>query len=338
MRESNSPGRRRLISIVTPCWNEEANVEGCYEAVRKVFEERLTGYDYEHLFCDNASSDETVAILRTLAASDPHVKVIVNSRNFGPFRSMFNGIVSSNGDAVLCFLPADLQDPPELLPEFVQRWEAGYEVVYGIRAKREESRVLAAIRRSYYRIVNRFAEIFIPENTGEFQLVDRVVVEALRRYDDYYPYVRGMIANCGFRSSGIEYTWKARRHGLSRNRIWHLVDQALNGLIAFTKVPLRLVLSAGFILSVLSILYAFVTLLLNLLWYRKLAAPGVPSLIVAVFFFAGIQLFVLGLLGEYIGAIHFQVRRGPLVIERERINFRTTSRPEESNVDYLGPA
>lgn len=312
---------RKLISIVTPCYNEQDNVADCYEAVRRVFAEQLPGYDHEHVFCDNASADDTVAVLRQLAARDPRVKVIVNARNFGPFCSTFNGLMRTRGDAVVVLLAADLQDPPELIPDFVRRWEEGYQVVYGIRQSREEGFLMRRTRRLYYWTVSKFADITIPPNVGEFQLIDRVVVEALRQFEDYYPYIRGMIANCGFRATGVEYTWKSRKKGFSKNRLYHLIDQGLNGLVSFTKVPLRLCLLGGFLLAGLSILYAVVSLLIHLCSGSALTAPGIPTLIVALFFFSGVQLFFFGVLGEYLAAVHFQVRKRPLVIERERINF-----------------
>jgi len=311
---------RKLISIVTPCFNEQDNVAECYEAVKRVFAD-IPDCDHEHVFCDNASTDNTVGVLRELAARDPRVKVIVNSRNFGPFCSTFNGLMSTRGDAVVVLLAADLQDPPELIAEFVRRWREGYQVVYGIRQTREEGFLMRRVRRLYYWTVSKFADITIPPNVGEFQLIDRVVVEALRAFDDHYPYIRGMIANCGFRSAGVEYTWKARRRGLSKNRLHHLIDQGLNGLVSFTKVPLRSCLLGGFLLAALSILYALVSLVIHLCAGGTLAAPGIPTLIVAMFFFSGVQLFFFGVLGEYMAAVHFQVRRRPLVIERERINF-----------------
>ena len=186
---------------------------------------------------------------------------------------------------------------------------------------------MRSVRRIYYRLVRRMANIDIPVDVGEFQLVDRKVVEALCRCDDYYPYVRGMIAACGFRSTGVPYTWKARRRGLSSNRLYDLVDQGLNGLISFSNVPLRLCMFVGFLVSMLSFLYGLVALVLNLVYYRELAPPGVPTLIVALFFFFGFQLLLFGLLGEYISAIHSQVRKRPLVVERERINFDPPTKP-----------
>ncbi len=315
--------RRKLISIVTPCFNEEDNVAACYEAVRTIFTEQLADYGYEHVFADNASTDGTVAILRSIAAKDPNVRLIVNARNYGPFRSTFNALKAVTGDAVLAMLPADLQDPPGLLPTFVHHWEAGFKIVYGVRTNREEGWIMRAIRRLYYRAVRTFANIDIPENAAEFQLLDRQVLDALKRFDDSYPYLRGMIANCGFRalSKAVPYTWHARKRGISKNRLYHLIDQGLNGLISFTNVPLRLCTVAGFALASLAILYALIQLLINLVTLHALAPPGTPTLIVALFFFAGIQLFFMGLLGEYIAAIHSQVRDRGVIIEQERINF-----------------
>ena len=313
--------RRKLISVVTPCYNEELTVRECRDTVRDIFVRELPGYDYEHIFCDNASTDATLPLLRVMANEDPRVRVIANARNFGPFNSMFNGLLACRGDAVIPFVPADLQDLPELIPEFVRQWEAGYEIVYGVRADREETAALHAVRRAYYRLVSRFANIDIPLNAGEFTLIDRKVMAALRECDDYYPYLRGLIANTGFRSTKVPYTWRARKRGFSKANTYALIDQGLNGLISFTNLPMRLVMFVGFGIATISILYALVTFLVSLIWFRELAAPGIQTLIVALFFFSGVQLFVLGFLGEYISAIHFQVRKRPLVIERERLNF-----------------
>ncbi len=332
------PPARGLISVVTPVFNEEDNVDDCYRAVRAIFERELPGYDREHIFCDNASTDGTVARLRELAAGDARVRVIVNARNFGPFRSTFNGLMATRGDAVLVLLAADLQDPPEMIPEFVRRWRAGHEVVYGIKVHREEGPVLRLVRKAYYRLVSRFADITIPPDVSEFQLVDRVIIDALRRCDDHYPYIRGLIANCGFRVAGVPYTWRARKKGFSKNRLYHLIDQGLNGLISFTNVPMRCCMFVGLLAAGLSILTALINLVINLARYRELAPPGIPTLIVAVFFFSGLQLFFFGVLGEYIAAIHFQVRKRPLVIERERINFEAGEWPEAGGTAAPRPA
>ncbi len=314
---------RKRISIVTPCFNEESNVTPCYLAVKALFEGPLARYDYEHVFCDNASTDNTVLLLKGLAADDPRVKIIVNARNFGALRSNYNGVLATTGDAVLVFLPADLQDPPEVIPELVAHWEEGNEIVYGIRAQREEGFLMRTARRIFYRLVRRMADIDVPVDAGEFQLIDRKVVDTLRQFEDYYPYIRGMIASCGFRRVGVPYTWKARVRGYSKARFYHLIDQALNAVISLSNVPMRLCMFFGFGVAGLSIVWG----IFGIVWHfinGRTAEAGIPTLISAVFFFSGLQLFFFGVLGEYISAIHFQVRKRPLVIERERINFDPT--------------
>ena len=311
----------KLISIVTPCYNEELNVRDCYEAVKKIFEEELPNYKREHIFCDNASTDSTVPILRDIAKLDSDVRVIVNARNFGAMKSNFNGVMAANGDAVLLFLPADLQDPPELIPQFVRHWEAGNDIVFGIRKVREEGPLLRGTRHLYYLILTKLSEVQVPLGVGDFQLADRRVIEAMRQVRDSYPFMRMMTFECGGRSIGVPYTWRARRKGYSKNRIVSLVDQGLNGLISFTTGPLRFALFVGFGLACASILYAVLNLVLSLLYYRQLSEPGIMTLIIAMFFFAGVQLFFVGMIGEYVLAIYGQVREKPVVFERERINF-----------------
>jgi glycosyltransferase involved in cell wall biosynthesis len=318
MSESALP----VISVVTPCFNEEPNLEDCHRALKEVFAKDLPGYQLEHIFCDNASSDGSVEVLRRLARDDPAVKVVVNARNYGPFRSTFNGLRHAKGDAVVVLFAADLQDPPEVIVDFVREWRAGAEVVYGVRSKREEGFLMRSVRKVYYRMVSRFAGIDIPLDVGEFQLVDRSVLKALLEHEDYYPYIRGMIANCGFRAKGVPYVWRARKKGFSKNRLYHLVDQGLNGLISFTNLPMRIAMFAGFTIALLSFVYAAFTLAANLIAHGSLTVPGIPTLIVALFFFGGVQLMFLGIIGEYVSAIHFQVRKRPLVVERELINLQ----------------
>jgi glycosyltransferase involved in cell wall biosynthesis len=301
------------------------NIRDCHEAVRALFETELKGYRREHVFCDNASTDSTLAILREIAAEDPDIRVIVNARNFGPMRNTYNGVMAAGGDAVLLFLPADLQDPPELLPEFVRLWEQGYEIVFGIRATREEGWLMRTTRGVYYDLLTRLSDVKVPPGVGDFQLVDRRVVDAMRQVHDGYPFMRMMTFECGGRSIGIPYTWRARQKGISKNRITALVDQGLNGFVSFTTAPLRLGLFIGFVLALLSLGYAIVNLLIGLIAYREFTEPGIMTIIIAVFFFGGVQLFFTGLIGEYVLAIHGQVREKPVVFERERINFETNA-------------
>lgn len=311
----------KTITVVTPCYNEELNVRDCYAALREVFDTQLPGYVREHIFCDNASTDGTLDILREIAASDPSVKIIVNARNFGPLRNTYNGVMASAGDAVLLFLPADLQDPPELIPDFVKLWEQGYEIVYGIRATREEGWLMRSIRNVYYRALTRFSEVSVPPGVGDYQLVDRRVVDAMRQVRDVYPFMRMMTFECGGRAVGVPYTWRARKKGLSKNRAFALIDQGMNGFTSFTTAPVRLGLMAGFLISFLSIGYALANFFIGLAMHGQIADPGIMTLIVALFFFGGVQLFFVGLVGEYVLAIYGQVREKPVVFERERINF-----------------
>ncbi|WP_159727807.1 glycosyltransferase family 2 protein [Methylosinus sp. Ce-a6] len=311
----------KTISIVTPCYNEELNIRECHAAIAALFDGDLKDYRREHVFCDNASTDRTAEILREIAAADPCVKVILNARNFGPMRSNYNGVMAAGGDAVLLLMPADLQDPPELLPRFVKLWEEGAEIVYGIRETREERAVMRMLRGLYYRLLTGMSEFSLPPGVGDCQLVDRKVVEAMRRIDDVYPFMRMMTFECGFRAVGVPYKWTARRRGISKNSLLALVDQGMNGLVTFSLAPLRFALFLGAAIAALSLAYALASLVLGLAYHGALAPPGATTMIVAVFFFGGVQLFSIGVLAEYMLAIHGQVRRKPVVFERERINF-----------------
>lgn len=310
----------KKISIVTPCFNEEANIEECWQTIRTIFDTELQGYAREHIFCDNASTDRTAEILIRIASADRSVKIIRNTRNFGPLRSNYNGVMAASGDAILLCMVADLQDPPELIPNFVRLWEEGHDVVYGIRATREEGRIMRAVRNGYYRLLTGLSDLPVPPGVGDFQLVDRQVVEAMRQIDDVYPFMRMMTFECGGRTIGVKYNWRARKRGFSKNNLLRLFDQGVNGIVTFTIMPVRLVLFAGFLIAALAILYAFTVLAL---WLFDLGPrePGIMTIITAIFFFGGVQLLVAGLIGEYTLATYGQVRKRPVVFERERVNF-----------------
>ncbi|MDT7950943.1 MAG: glycosyltransferase family 2 protein [Acetobacteraceae bacterium] len=310
----------KTITVVSPCYNEEENVRTCYETVRNIFATSLPQYRLEHIFADNASTDRTVEILREVAAADPAVKVILNARNFGPFRSLFNGLRYATGDAIVVFMPVDLQDPPDLIPEFVRHWENGIEIVAGARANREETVMLRTCRKIFYKIVNGLSDFEIPEDVGEFQLIDRKVWQAVVAHDDHYPYIRGIIASCGFKRLIVPYTWRERKRGISKNNLPRLVDQALNGIFSFTNAPMRVCTFGGFGLALLCILYALGATVSYLIT-PDLAPRGTLTVIVSLFFLSGIQLVFIGILGEYVTSIHAQVRRGPIVVERERLNI-----------------
>ncbi len=311
----------KRITVCTPCYNEEGNIERCYEAVRQVFETHLPQYEREHIFSDNCSTDGTVRILKDIAAKDKQVKLILNARNFGIIRSSINGIFSSSGDAVFMFVPADLQDPPDLMPKFVKKWEEGYDVVYGVKESREESKIMTLVRKAYYRLLSSLSNLALPLNLSDFQLLDKKIIEAMRAFEDMYPFVRAMPFRCSSKTIGIPYRWCARRNGLSKNRLVNLIDQGLNGIISTTHVPMRLALFMGFAIAIGSLLYAIVNIITGLISPDPVVGSGIKTLIAGMFLFNGIIIFFLGVLGEYILSIHQQVRHPPRVVENERVNF-----------------
>ncbi len=314
----------KTITVVSPCYNEEDNVAVCYETVKALFAEKLPGYRCEHIFVDNASEDGTVDVLRGIAAQDPNVKVIVNARNFGVFRSTFNGLRYVTGDAVVVMLPVDLQDPPEKIPEFVELWENGYDVVAGARDSREEGLFLRTARRIFYGTINRLSDVELRPNVGEFQLIDRRVLEAVLAHNDHYPYIRGIIAACGFRRVILPYTWRARKSGLSKHSMLIMTDQALNAIFAFSRAPMRFCTLSGLVIAIACILFSLFSVFLYFLTPDP-APRGTTTIIVSLFFLSGVQLLFIGMLGEYITSIHNQVRGGPIVTEQERINIDTAA-------------
>ncbi len=311
---------RKRLSIITPCYNEEENVESCYAAVRAVMADKLPDYDYEHIFSDNASVDRTYAVLRTLAAQDKRVKLIQNSRNIGALGNIFNALSYVTGDATVVMLPADLQDPPEVIPDFVKHWEGGAKIVYGIRTHRQEAWWLRTSRHIYYSLVKKFSNVQLIPDAGEFQLIDRLVLDEIKHVDDYYPYVRGLVARTAMPYACVPYRWGVRTKGLSKATLMVLIDQALNGIISSSKTPIRVCIFLGVLCSALSLLYAILGLILSIVFYGSVTA-GIPTLIVAQFFFNGLILFFFGILGEYVSAIHEQVRRGPAMIPLDLVNF-----------------
>jgi len=317
-----STEREKLISVVSGCYNEEENIRECYERVRKVFHE-IGRYRYEHIFIDNASQDRTAAILREIAAQDKNVKVILNARNFGHVRSGYHAMLQARGDAVISIV-SDLQDPPELIKEFVAKWETGFRIVIGVKQESEESIIFFAVRRMYYEMVGRLAEIQLTKNATGFGLYDRRFIDILKEIDDPYPYFRGLVSEIGFPSAQISYLQPARKRGITSNNFYRLYDLAMLGITNHSKVPLRLATMLGFTLSFLSFIVAVFYLIFKLLFWQQFSL-GLAPLVVGLFFFGSVQLFFIGILGEYIGAIHTQVLKRPLVIELERLNFELES-------------
>jgi len=315
---------KKTITVVTPCFNEEDNVEEVYRQTAAVFD-ALPEVQHEHLFIDNCSTDRRVAVRRGRAARDSRVKVILNARNFGQVRSPYYGLMQAQGDAAV-LLVADLQDPPAMLGEFVRHWLAGAPLVVGVKPASRENRLMFAVRRLYYRFVTRIADVRLIQNFTGFGLYDRRVLDVLRAIDDPYPYLRGLVSEVGFEPVQIPYTQPRRARGITKNNFYSLYDFAMLGITSHSRVPLRLATMAGFALSGLSLLVSGVYLLVKLLFWNSFSL-GLAPILIGVFFFASVQLFFIGLLGEYVGAILTHVARRPLVVERERINYGDVPAP-----------
>lgn len=309
----------RRITIVTPCFNEALNVREVHRRIQLVAAE-FPEFHFEHLFIDNASTDETVEILRAIAAEDASVKVIVNARNVGPDRSGMHALLQAEGDAV-GFLAADLQDPPELFERMIHEWRDGFPIVVGIKNSSDESPLMYRIRTAYYQLVARLTNVEILEHFTGFGLYDRSVVEQIRGgFHDPYPYFRGMIAELGLPYAKVFYKQKRRERGLSKNNFYTLYDLAMLGITNLSKVPLRLVTFFGFLSALLSFLVGLFYLGYKLAFWQHFTI-GVAPVVLGLFFLGSVQLIALGIIGEYVGSIHTFVLNRPLVTEKERINF-----------------
>lgn len=310
-----------LISIVTSCLNEADNVVELHQRIKAQFDAGgpAADFEFEHIYVDNGSTDATVAQVKALAAADPRVKLIVNARNFGHVRSPLHGMYQASGQAVIC-MASDLQDPPELIAQFVARWRAGELIVLGVKPHSRETWAMAALRRAYYRALRRMADVPVIANFTGFGLYDRSVVTMIRELGDPYPYFRGLIAELGIRYATIEFEQPARVRGITKNNFYTLYDLAMLGLTSHSKLPLRLATLAGFTLSAASLLVSLGYLVAKLLFWQYFTV-GTAPIIIGLFFFGAVQLFFIGIVGEYVAAIHTQVSRRPLVIEKERVNL-----------------
>lgn len=313
----------KSLSIVMGCYNEQENLLEVYERVTHVMAEHLPDYSYEIIVIDNASTDDSVGVLRHICAADARVKVIVNTRNFGHIRSPYHGLMSARGDAAV-YMASDLQDPPELIPEFVRKWEQGFKIVLAQKTNSQESYLFWLVRRAYYRLVTRLSEVPLVENATGFGLYDQEVLETIRKIDDPYPYFRGLICELGYSRAIVPFEQPARKRGFTKSNLYILYDNAMLGITNHSKVPLRLATLAGFTLGFISFLIALAYLVYKLLFWSEFQL-GTAPVVIGIFFFAAVQLFFIGILGEYIGSIHTQVLRRPRVVEKERINFEDSS-------------
>src|SRR5579872_896776 len=309
----------KVITIMTPCYNEELNVREVHRRVMAVAA-TLPQYRFEHLFIDNASTDNTVEVLRQMAAEDPSVKVIVNARNVGADRSGMHALLAAQGDAI-GVLVADLQDPPELFVDMIRAWEEGAPIVAGIKNTSDESAIMFRLRTAYYRLVARLTNVRIMAHFTGFGLYDRSVMDKIRAdFRDPYPYFRGMIAELGLPVTQIHYNQNRRERGITSQNFYSLYDFAMLGITNLSKVPLRVVIFAGFVSALISFLVGMFYLLYKLVFWTHFTV-GVAPVVLGLFFLGSIQLISLGIIGEYVGAIHTTVLNRPLVTEKERINF-----------------
>ena len=310
------PSADATVCIMIPCYNEAENIQPLYDRIKAAFA-LIPDQHYYVQFIDNASTDETVPKIKNLVASDSRIRLIVNTRNFGPSRSGLHGFLQAPGDAIINMV-ADLQDPPEMIPEFIKHWRRGYKVVIGVKPASHEAALMFSLRRLYYRLLSTLSEVPQIQNFTGFGLYDREVVEQVRATGDRNPYFRGLIADLGYPRVEIPFTQPRRELGASKNNLYSLYDLAMLGITSHSKVPLRLATMSGFALSALSLIAAFGYFIAKLVFWNHFQANTAPILI-AVFFFAAVQLFFIGLLGEYIGVILTLVTRRPLVVEKERI-------------------
>ena len=315
----------KTISIVTPCFNEEDNVRELCERIRAVM--ATLPYRYEHICIDNHSTDRTVALLKEMARDDPRLKIIVNARNFGHIRSPFHGLLQASGDAAV-LIASDLQDPPEMIPQFLAQWEAGFKTVLAVKPTSRESPLMSRVRKAYYGLISRISEVQLVPNATGAGLFDRAVLEVLREVHDPYPYFRGLVCEIGFPIATVAFTQPRRQRGVTKNNFYSLYDLAMLGITNHSKVPLRLMTMAGFLLALLGLLLAAVFFVAKLLFWNYFQLGTAPILI-GLFFFFAMQMFFVGLLGEYIGSIHTKVRNMPLVVELERVNFEPAGPREE---------
>jgi polyisoprenyl-phosphate glycosyltransferase len=309
----------KTICVMSPCFNEEQNIEELYRRVTALFDGPLSGYALRLLLIDNRSTDNTREIIERLCAADKRVQAIFNSRNFGHIRSPYHALLQAEGDCCVS-MASDLQDPPEMIADMVAKWEAGFKVVIAVKTKSRENPLMFGVRKVYYRLVRSVSDVELIDNFTGFGLYDKRVLDELRKIDDPYPYFRGLIAEIGFERATIPFTQPRRERGITKNNFMTLYDMAMLGFTSTSKIPLRIATMIGFFMGGASLLLAAGYLVAKLLFWQSFPI-GTAPLIISLFFFGSIQLFFIGVLGEYILNINARALHRPLVVEEKRINF-----------------
>ena len=309
----------KTISIVVPCYNEEENVEALSQAIIATFEKDLPAYGYELLFIDNDSQDSTRDIIRRLCAGNKNIKGIFNAKNFGQFNSPYYGMLQTTGDCTI-LMAADFQDPVEMIPKYVKEWENGYKIVIGIKNSSQENKLMYWLRGCYYKMIKKLSDVEQIEQFTGFGLYDKKFIQVLRDLDDPTPFLRGIVAELGFRRKEIPYEQPRRRAGKTSNNFYKLYDAAMLSVTSYTKVGLRLATIFGSICSAISMAVAVTYLVMKLLYWDRFPA-GMAPMLIGMCFLGSVQIFFIGLVGEYILSINSRVMKRPLVVEEERLNF-----------------
>jgi glycosyltransferase involved in cell wall biosynthesis len=312
-------GRMKKISILIPTYNEEENVEPLSKEIINIFNDKLSDYDYEIVFIDNCSSDKTRIILSGLCSNNEKIKAIFNAKNFGQFNSPYYGLCQTNGECTI-LMCADFQDPIDMIPKFIEQWENGYKLVCGIKTTSKESKILYFLRTCYYKSIKKMSDVEQIEHFTGFGLYDKSFIDVLRNLGDSTPFLRGIVAELGFQRKDIPYEQPKRRAGKTSNNFYRLYDAAMLSFTSYTKIGLRVASIGGFVLSGVSIIIALVYLILKLVYWNMFPV-GTAPIVIGLFFFGSIQLFFIGLVGEYIMSINTRIMNRPLVIEEKRINF-----------------
>ena len=309
---------KKTITILTPTYNEVGNIDELYSRISKVIVKN-PNYKFEHLFIDNASNDGSIDKIKQIAKKNKKVKLIVNARNFGPEASIMHALKQIQTDACI-YIVSDLQDPPELIPDLIKKWEEGFKIVGLVKTESEESKFIFFLRQLYYRLLTKISAIPPIENFSGSGLIDREVIKILKDINDPVPFIRGLLVEIGLSMAIVYFKQPIRKKGVSSYSFLKLYQAAIEGITNHSKVPIKIMSIFGFVLSFLSFILAMTYLFLKIFFWDTFEI-GMASLLIGLFFFGSIQMFFLGIIGEYISIIHTRVRKMPLVIELERTNF-----------------